>query len=104
MLDRDALSLVKDFEVQLLNSCGPLEGTAVVPYVDPALIRSASTYEGFVGDLFDRHLIGFTQSPATLCGAFFFVKKYKGGLRFIVDARPANQKFGSPTQGLEECC
>ena len=74
MLDRDALALVKDFEVQLLNSCGPLEGTAVVPYVDPALIRSASTYEGFVGDLFDRHLIGFTQSPTTLCGAFF-VKK-----------------------------
>ena len=75
MLDRDALALVKDFEVQLLNSCGPLEGTAVVPYVDPALIRSASTYEGFVGDLFDRHVIGFTQSPTTLRGAFFSVKK-----------------------------
>ena len=95
MLDRDAIVLVKDFEAQLLNSCGPLEGTAVVPYVDPALIRSASTYEAFVGDLFDRHLIGFTQSPATLCGAFF-VKKSKGGLRFIVDARPANQKFKPP--------
>ena len=71
MLDSGARSIVEGFEDQLLLAQGPVAEEAVVPYTDPALLRSTAGYESFVADLFDRHLVGFTQCPRTVCGIFF---------------------------------
>ena len=92
MLDEEARGFIEDLEGKMLKPALGHDAGSTQPYIDPVLMRRPREYRRLIHDLWDRGLIGFSQAPLTLAG-LFFVKKAKGGLRMIVDARPANEKF-----------
>ena len=70
-------------------------GDVVKPYMDVNLQKHPELYHGFIEDLLDKGLIGFTDNPRDLVTPFFVAKK-NGKLRFILDCRAVNKRFHSP--------
>lgn len=61
-------------------------------YVDPRLAEDKKVYHGFVSELVESGLVGFTTNPRSQVG-LFFVSKKSGKLRMIIDARRTNKLF-----------
>ena len=67
------------------------------PYIDPVLKHNKMEYAGFLEELHQRNMIGFTNISeyGGMLGVFF-VKKNSGQLRLIFDTRKLNQLFRDP--------
>jgi len=71
------------------------KGETVRPYMDARLQSDPQLYHGFIKDLLDKGLIGFTSRPKDLVTPFFVAKK-NGKLRFILDCGAVNKRFHPP--------
>ena len=80
---------------QRIQRSAPLTTGPRVPYSDPHLVKNKVTYARFVGELWSRGLLLFSErAPATL--GLFFVAKKSGALRLIFDTRVCNGEFHDP--------
>ena len=64
-------------------------------YTDPQLEGSGKKYHGFVADLVQSQLVGFTARPKSQVGVFVVTKK-NNKQRLILDARRTNKLFRTP--------
>ena len=64
-------------------------------YMDPQLEGGGKKYHGFIADLVQSKLVGFTTHPRVQVGAFVVTKKAQKQ-RLIVDARRTNKLFRKP--------
>lgn len=90
LLDDEAAAMVRSFESSVMyieeeweNIRGDLP--SFVPLMDRVLSSDAAKYHSFVGDLWDHHIVGFTQTPLQCVLR-----------RLIADPRGCNQRCRAP--------
>ncbi|CAE7560259.1 UPF1 [Symbiodinium sp. CCMP2592] len=92
--------MIMDFRGRMMLSDeehgGVLErGLANDMYTDPLLEGGGRKYHGFVADLVQSQLVGFTAKPKSQVGVFVVTKKNQKQ-RLILDARRTNKLFRTP--------
>ena len=100
VLPEEAHHFLKSPE-HMLRSEPPTE-ELITPYWDPILRNSKAAYKSLIKKLHAIGYLRFTRKPLAKAGLFFVHKSDRRKIRLIVDARQANQLFGSPP-GVELC-
>lgn len=100
VLPEEAHHFLKSPE-HMLRSEPPTE-ELITPYWDPILRNSKAAYKSLIKKLHAIGYLRFTRKPLAKAGLFFVHKSDRQKIRLIVDARQANQLFGSPP-GVELC-
>ena len=100
ILPEEARHFLKSPEHMLRSE--PVVDELITPYWDPLLKNNKSCYKALIKKLHSIGYLRYTRKPMARAGIFFVHKSDKKKIRMIVDARPANQLFGSPP-GVQLC-